>query len=77
MIRGAEKLRNLQESDYSELSEIQEELRGLPWALQILHDPKYLILWELWHYSILRSGRIFSINSTGDSGLIVANILDS
>ena len=28
-----------------------------------LHDPKYPIPWELWGYSILRSCRIFSINS--------------
>ena len=31
---------------------------------KILHDPKYLIRWELWYYSILRSCRIFSIVST-------------
>ena len=35
-------------------------LRG---RLKILHDPKYLIHWELGYYSILRSCRIFSINS--------------
>ena len=30
------------------------------WILKILHDPMYLIPWELWYYSILRSCRIFS-----------------
>ena len=33
------------------------------WVLKILHDPKYLITWESWYYSIVRSCRIFSINS--------------
>ena len=31
--------------------------------LEILHDPKYLIPWEKWDYSILGSCKIFSINS--------------
>ena len=35
----------------------------LRWILKILHDPKYPIPWEYWYYSILRSCRIFSINS--------------
>ena len=33
------------------------------WILKSLHDPKYTIYWEVWCYSILRSCRIFSINS--------------
>ena len=33
------------------------------WILKILHDPKYLIPWELWDYGRLRSCRIFSIDS--------------
>ena len=33
------------------------------WILKILHDPKNLIPWERWYYSILGSCRIFSINS--------------
>ena len=33
------------------------------WIVKILHDPEYLIPWELYYYSILRSCRIFSINS--------------
>ena len=36
----------------------------LRWRLKMLHDPKYLIPWEFWYYSILRSCRIFSINSS-------------
>ena len=36
----------------------------LRWILKILHDPKYHIPWELQYYSILRSCRIFSINSS-------------
>ena len=32
------------------------------------HDPQYLTLWELWYYSILRSCRIFGINSTESQG---------
>ena len=35
----------------------------LRWILKCLQDPKYLIPWELWYYSILRSCRIFSINN--------------
>ena len=31
---------------------------------KILHDPMYLVYWELWYYIILRSCRIFSINSS-------------
>ena len=38
------------------------------WIIEILHDPKYLISWEYWDYSTLRSCRIFSINST--SGIL-------
>ena len=34
---------------------------------QILHEPKYLIPWELWYGSILRSCKFFSINSVSDS----------
>ena len=33
------------------------------WILKNLHYPRYLIPWEVWYYSILRSCRIFSINS--------------
>ena len=35
----------------------------LRWIRKILHDPKYPIQWELWYYSILRSCKIFRINS--------------
>ena len=35
----------------------------LRWILKNLHDPMYLIYWELWYSSILGSYRIFSINS--------------
>ena len=35
----------------------------LRWILKILHDPKDLLPWELWYYSILGSCRIFSIHS--------------
>ena len=35
----------------------------LRWILKILHDPRYLIPWEFWYYSILKSCRIFSINN--------------
>ena len=31
---------------------------------KILPDPKYLIPWELWYYSMLRSCQIFRINNT-------------
>ena len=36
------------------------------WIPKILHDPQYLIPWELWYYSILGSCRLSYINS-GDS----------
>ena len=36
----------------------------LRWLSKILHDPKYHKRWEYWYYSILRSCRIFSINSS-------------
>ena len=39
-------------------------LKLLRWILKILHDPCYIIPWELWCLSIIRSCRIFSINST-------------
>ena len=35
----------------------------LRWILKILHDPNFLIPWELWFYCVLRSCRIYSINS--------------
>ena len=35
------------------------------WIIEILHDPKYLIPWEDWDYSILKSCRIFNINNSG------------
>ena len=31
------------------------------WILKILHDPRYLIAWELWYYIILRSCRILLV----------------
>ena len=34
----------------------------LRWILKVLHEPKYLMFWELWHHGLLRSCRIFSIN---------------
>ena len=34
------------------------------WIRKILHDLRYLKPWELWYYSILRSCRILSINSS-------------
>ena len=40
-----------------------EHPKLLRWILKILHDPKSPIPWEFWYYSILRSCRIFSINS--------------
>ena len=46
---------------------------SMRWILKILHDPKYLIHWELWYYSILRSCRILSINSSGISCHIVGS----
>ena len=36
---------------------------SLRWILKNLHDPTHLVPWELWCYSILRTCRIFSINS--------------
>ena len=39
------------------------------WILKILHDPKYLIHWELWYYSILMSCRIFNITQVSPQGL--------
>ena len=33
------------------------------WILKIRHDSRYIIPWELWYYGILKSSRIFSINS--------------
>ena len=43
--------------------------------LKILHDPKYLIPWELWDYSRLRSCRIFSINSITSTSSTINSII--
>ena len=37
------------------------------WILKILHDPKFLIRWELWYYGIVRSCRIVNINSSNQN----------
>ena len=37
--------------------------RHLRWILKILHDPKYLIPWEVWYHNIQGSCRIYGINS--------------
>ena len=39
-----------------------EQMVKLRWILRILHDPRYLIPWEFWCYSILESCRILRIN---------------
>ena len=39
------------------------------WILNILHDPKYPKPWELWYYTMLRSCRIFRINSPFRQGV--------
>ena len=41
-----------------------QKSRNPRWILKILHDPKYLIHWELWYYGILRTCTIFRINSS-------------
>ena len=38
----------------------------LRWILKILHYPRYHIPWELWYYSIPRSCRTISINSSDE-----------
>ena len=40
-----------------------ETTTPLRWIITILHDPRYLIPWELGDYSTFRSCRILSINS--------------
>ena len=42
------------------VGQVGKLLRGIR---KILHDPKYLISWELFYCSILRSSRTFSLNS--------------
>ena len=44
-------------------------IRLLRWILKILHDPKYLLPWELSYSSILRSCRIF-VSTVGPLGLL-------
>ena len=45
---------------------------GLRWILKILHDPRYLAPREEWYYSsILGSCRIFSINSSTSTRVLV------
>ena len=43
---------------------------SLRWIVKILHDPRYLTPWESWHYSVLGSCRIFSINGTHTSRVL-------
>ena len=38
----------------------------LGYPTEILHDPGYLLPWEIWYYGIFRPCRIFSINSSFD-----------
>ena len=44
--------------------DLHVKMPALRWIQKILHDPKYTVYRELWCYSILRSCRIFSINSS-------------
>ena len=46
----------------------REGFRVVRWILQILHDPKYIMYWILKDYNLVRSCRIFSINSMGWHG---------
>ena len=38
------------------------------WILKILHDPRYLIPWELWDYSTFRSCRSTVVQVAKDRG---------
>ena len=40
------------------------------WILNMLHDLKYLIPWEVWYFGTLRSYRVFG----SDSGMYLLNL---